>query len=166
MRLSLGKRPNPFSDEDMQVDNQYIGVEDINSFNSMQYSSSINKIKKAIPDDVLNQVKVSSMIFNESHNDALLKMMQNREKANDSPDLTDKIYSCSVCWKEFKIYDPFNDDPQRCNEEDNIELVDEVTFSNNYFCSEWNNIACPTWVSKELIQSQTTCINCFRMDTL
>ena len=97
MRLSLGKRPNPFSDEDMQVDNQYIGVEDINSFNSMQYSSSINKIKKAIPDDVLNQVKVSSMIFNESHNDALFKMMQNREKVNDSPDLSDKIYSCSVC---------------------------------------------------------------------
>ena len=159
MRLSIGKRPNPFDDQDMQIDQQSISVEDINNFNNMQFLS-----KKKIPDDVLNQVRIAATEFNESHLDTKTKLMQNRERMSDAPELSEKIYSCSLWSKHFKLYDPFNDDPEKCNEDGRFELVDEVTFENYYFCSQWNNVACPSCVSKEVFESQIIWMMCYRID--
>ena len=96
----------------------------------LQRMNKLRKIRK------LDQVMLASSATDETSNDALAKLMKNRHKQNEILDQLEKIYSCHVCLKQFKVYDEFNDDPEKCNDNENIELVDETTFMNKYKCQD------------------------------
>ena len=159
MRLSVSKRPNPYKDEEMKDDApQY----------SMQEDSKIRGNNKSSPikdglmksDEQLNSVKTVCMANNETHSDALAKLMSNRHRQEEVLEELDKIYTCSVCLKQIKLYDAWNDNPDILNEGDNIELVDEVEFMTKYKCPECYNVACPSCMSKSIADSQSTCTTC------
>ena len=149
MRLSISKRSNPFADSDMNRDEN----EETKGKSSSSKSSQNDH-------DYLEHVKANWMASNESNSDALQKLMSNRHKQEEILDQLEKIYSCESWLKQFKVYDAFNDDPERCSHQDNVELVDEIKFMNEYRWSECYNVTCPDCIQENYAWSQNSCSNC------
>ena len=163
MRLSVSKRSNPFREEEMNVDHGYGEHPEEPRLSTDIQSNRWSKHKES-PENLLNWAKVTCSIHNDSHMNIFTKMMESSETPCDLLSKWDKIYSCSVCPKQFKLYDLFNDDLERLFYDEKVELIDEITFRNNYICPEWDMIAWPSWTSKRITDSQSTCNNCFRID--
>ena len=148
----------------MQVDSDNRQrFEDIrDSDNYENYSSSNHKSDS---DCILHHTKFTSIAHTDSHINMMTKMMQNRCQQSDYLSKWDKIYCCSGCNRQFKLYDPYNDDPYKLYEDENVELVDEITFRNDYICSQWDLIAWPSCIFKKITDSQSTCYNCSEMSS-
>ena len=174
MRLSVSKRSNPFKEDELKEDMQSHLQGEESKVAGVQKKISPIKDGSDKADEHLNSAKNACMANNETHGDALAKLMNNRHRQNEILEELDKIYTCSICLKQIKLYDAYNDTPDKCmasmtaensTNPPDIELVDETEFNTSYKCSECYNVACPSCMSKSVAYSQGTCTTCSTSST-
>ena len=124
--MSISKRANPYQEEDTHDSHSL--TEENKASNTTNSKRSPLKEEQRMTDEKLNQVKLTCVAIDENSSDALVKLMNNRHKQNEILDRMDKIYSCDVCLQQMKVYDAFNDDPSKCNDQDNVLLIDEMVW--------------------------------------
>ncbi|CAI2382969.1 unnamed protein product [Moneuplotes crassus] len=138
MRISVCRRKNPYygdetDDASVEEESKFFG------------RSSKNPLKPSIEvlEGKLSQTKLVTLAKDVNSSDALARLMRDRYKQDEILSKIEKMYSCDMCLKKFKVYDAFNDDPSKCFIEDDIELVDENTFNEHYLCDEDYRVVCP-----------------------
>ncbi|CAI2383192.1 unnamed protein product [Moneuplotes crassus] len=137
MRISVSKRKQPYAEGEIKE------VDKEESKLSKLVKHSTPKQDAETVEDKLNHAKKSTSAKDELTNDALAKIMRNRYKQDDILDRLEKIHCCEKCPKQFKVYDSFNDDPEKLQGEDNMELIDELTFRQYYWSEESSKVMCP-----------------------
>ena len=97
MRLSVSKRPSPFQEGDLQDEQRY--HEDSKVLNGSvgggEKPESPFKASLTNSQEKLNQAKLACSANNETTNNALMKLMNNRHRQEDVLDQLDRIYTCN-----------------------------------------------------------------------
>ena len=97
MRLSVSKRPSPFKDGDLQDEPRYHedskvlkGSNGLSDKPESPFKSSLSGSQEK-----LNQAKLACSANNETTNNALTKLMNNRHRQEQVLDQLDRLYTCN-----------------------------------------------------------------------